>query len=183
MVRIETDKCIIRSYEKSDIPRVQELLNNKEILQNMSSTMQYPYTLEAATSWVEHVISSIPNDTNFVIEKDGKLIGAVGFDIGEGSKENTASGGYWITKDYWGQGIGTVAWKTVRDYAFMNTDIRRLSAGVYSWNPASARILEKCGFSLEGTLRQETSRFDKIGDDSKYGILRGEWEKIHEKDQ
>lgn len=41
------------------------------------------------------------------------------------------------------------------DWSFRELDLQKLNAGVYAGNIGSRRAFEKCGFELEGTLRQE----------------------------
>jgi RimJ/RimL family protein N-acetyltransferase len=49
-----------------------------------------------------------------------------------------------------------------------------LYARVFEHNPASARVLEKCGFRLEGTLRRAVIKADKIMDLHLYSKLKDE---------
>lgn len=55
----------------------------------------------------------------------------------------------------WGRGLATDAIRIACRIGFDVLGLHRLQAGVYSGNPASARALEKAGFSFEGTLRQQ----------------------------
>ena len=48
--------------------------------------------------------------------------------------------------------------RALTDYAFANHDIARLDAGVFEWNPASMRVLEKVGYVLEGRLRTSITK-------------------------
>ncbi len=144
----------------------------------MNGNFPFPYTLEEAKNWVERARGEEKIKSNFAIIVDGKLVGGIGFDLLEGEKEGVASGGYWLGEEFWGRGIATKAWKLIADYAFNNFDIRRIQASAYSWNLASARVQEKCGFVKEGCLRQVVKRFDRVGDEFKYGLLREDWEKL-----
>jgi len=178
MVEIKGSRVTLRSYEKDDVARIAEIGNNEKIAQNMVGTFPFPYTLEEAGKWVELAMGEEKNKTNFVIIFEGEIVGGAGFDLGDGDNLGVANGGYWLGEDYWGKGIGTEVWKVVRDYAFENFDIRRMGAGVYSWNPASMRVQEKCGFKKEGVKRSGAIRFGKIGDEVIFGLLREEWEAL-----
>ena len=48
--------------------------------------------------------------------------------------------------------------RALTDYAFANHDIVPLDAGVFEWNPASMRVLEKVGYVLEGRLRRSVTK-------------------------
>jgi len=88
------------------------------------------------------------------------------------SGSRTAEVGYYIAEPYWGQGIGTSAVKQLCEYVFQNTDIIRLFAEPFAHNAASCRILEKCGFELEGTLRKNAVKNGVVVDMKMYSILK-----------
>jgi RimJ/RimL family protein N-acetyltransferase len=52
-----------------------------------------------------------------------------------------------------GRGYGTEATRLVLDYAFDTAGLHRVSLGVFAFNPRARRVYEKCGFQLEGRLR------------------------------
>jgi len=177
MVTLKGSNFILREWEESDAEELARIGNNKKIAQNMVDTFPFPYTIDSAEYWVCNAGRG-ENKANLAIEVDGKLAGGIGFSIKDGLHEGVANGGYWLGEEFWGNGIGTEAWALIRDYIFENYDVHRVEASVFSWNPASARVQEKCGFKLEGTLRQNSKRFEKIGDELQFSILRDEWKKL-----
>ena len=58
-------------------------------------------------------------------------------------------------------------------YIFENTDMQRIYAEPFADNAASARVLEKAGFTLEGTLRSNAIKSGRIRDTRMYSLLRG----------
>ena len=58
------------------------------------------------------------------------------------------------------------------DYAFANFDLVRLFAIVFEWNPASARVLEKTGFTLEGRMRKSAAKDGHTIDEFLYALVR-----------
>jgi len=174
-------RVILRSYEEKDAVRISEIANNKNIAQNMVDTFPFPYSLENAKTWIEHVIGSEKNKSNFVIIFENEIVGGVGFGLKDGLYEGVASGGYWLGEDYWGKGIATEAWKMISDYAFKNFNIRRMEAGVFSWNIASAKVQEKCGFKKEGVKRSSVIRMGRVGDEIMYALTRKDWEVLNGK--
>jgi len=78
--------------------------------------------------------------------------------------------------EYLNQGLGTEAFKLWLDYQFSNSNIHRIGAETWLFNPRAIRILEKVGFKLEGVQREmrewEGQRLDKM----LFGMLRREWE-------
>ena len=63
--------------------------------------------------------------------------------------------GYWLGVDYWGKGYATEAVRAMIDHVFDDTDAEAIQAAARVTNPASRRVLEKCGFqwSSAGLLR------------------------------
>lgn len=58
------------------------------------------------------------------------------------------------------------------EYAFANFDICRIQAGVYEWNPASMRVLEKAGYALDARLRKSIIKDGEMIDELIYAIVR-----------
>jgi RimJ/RimL family protein N-acetyltransferase len=89
----------------------------------------------------------------FAIELDGEVIGAVGLERrGHVSPDtpDTYEIGYWIAEEWWGQGLASEAAARIVRYAFEDLGVKRLTSGHFDENPASGKILEKCGFRVTG---------------------------------
>jgi RimJ/RimL family protein N-acetyltransferase len=80
---------------------------------------------------------------------DGMLVGSVNVFPMEGR----SAVGYWIAREHWGRGIAT------RALALLLEEVkeRPITAWVADTNAASCRVLEKCGFQVEGTLESAGS--------------------------
>ena len=85
--------------------------------------------------------------------------------------KTTANVGILIGKKYWGKGYGTQALKKLNDYA-SDMGLERLCAGVFSFNLPSKRVLEKCGYKLEGISRNAVFKNGKLLDEFRYAKLR-----------
>lgn len=177
MVKLKSERLLLRPWKESDAEELSQIANNKKIAQNMNYRFPFPYTIDCAKEWILKANEKLVQ-TSFAVEFEGKIVGSVGFNLREDEREGVAVGGYWLGEEFWGKGIATEAWTMIRDYAFENFNIRKLEAGAYSWNPASIRVQEKCGFVKEGCLRQGVIRFGKVGDEFRLAILREEWEKL-----
>ena len=96
------------------------------------------------------------NDTNWAIElkETGEAIGAIGYLPAPKSELPAREGeplvGYWVGKPYWNQGICTEALELMLDHIRKNTDIKSLISSHYYDNPASGKVMEKCGFKPTG---------------------------------
>ncbi|WP_018261487.1 GNAT family N-acetyltransferase [Methylobacterium sp. WSM2598] len=59
--------------------------------------------------------------------------------------------GYWIGPPHWGQGLATEAARAMIDAFFAYTEGEELTSSARVINPASRRVLEKCGFAAVGS--------------------------------
>lgn len=99
------------------------------------------------------------------IFKEKVLIGTVKLEVNWLHMRGSVA--YLIGKrDCWGKGIATRAVQRVIAYAFDELDLEKIVSGYYAYNLASARVLEKLGFSVEGRgigdLIYESERIDRV---------------------
>lgn len=164
----------LRSYRQSDAVALQRLANNAKVAVNLRDRFPHPYTLQDARQWIELMLELRP-ETNFVIETGGELCGTIGMQIGEDVHRIDAELGYWLGEPYWGRGLATASVVSFRDWAFERFPmLERLHAFVFESNPASARVLEKAGFELEGRLRRSVLKRGQVLDQLLYARLRPE---------
>lgn len=83
--------------------------------------------------------------------------------------------GYWLAKEFVGQGIMTRAVKILTDYAFTHLEVNRVFMGIATNNTRSFAIPERLGFRVEGTLRQNDTVNGKWVDHRTYTMLKSEW--------
>jgi len=83
----------------------------------------------------------------------------------------TASIGYWIGAPYAGRGLMTDALRTVAPFAFATLRLNRLEAACLPSNAASARVLARAGFRLEGRARQYLKIDGRWQDHDLYALL------------
>ena len=86
------------------------------------------------------------------LKHNKRVIGSTGIDP---ETMYRASTGYVLEKPVWGLGYATESLKAIIEVA-QQTLIQRLQAHCHVLHKASARVLEKCGFICEGTLRAHT---------------------------
>ncbi len=160
----------LRPPENRDIPAMVQNANNPKIAGNLRDSFPYPYTESDAEFFIKMATSgTIVN--RFVIEKNGIYVGNIGIHPQDDIYRKTAEIGYFIGEDFWGQGIATEAVKLAVDYGFRQMELYRIFAGVFSYNKASSRVLEKAGFVFEGIARNAVVKNDKVYDELRYAIL------------
>ncbi len=86
----------------------------------------------------------------------------------------SASLGFSLLPETWGKGCATEAGVAVLDWAFATFDLNRVQAEADTRNLASRRVLEKLGFRLEGTLRQDCVVDGVVSDSWVFGLLRSD---------
>lgn len=84
--------------------------------------------------------------------------------------------GYWLGRPAWGRGLATEAVALACHLAFEHCFCIRADAFTRVENAASQRVLEKCGFHLDGTLRANVQKDGAWHDEAFYTLLRKEWE-------
>ncbi|NDV59669.1 GNAT family N-acetyltransferase [Bacteroides sp. 519] len=163
----------IRPWKLADAENIAEALNNKKILDNLRDGIPFPYTVQDAKEFITAMLNADKEMTYaFAITANNKAIGSIGVFRQTNIHARTAEMGYYIAEPYWGKGIGTSAIKQTCDYIFKHTNIIRIFAEPFAHNIASCRILEKCGFKFEGTLRKNAFKNGNIIDMKMYSILK-----------
>ena len=153
-----------RTWRTRDVEALVERANNRNIWVNLKDRFPHPYTRADAESWIgmNHLVLGPP--VNFAIDSGGEAIGGVGVEPLDDVFHRTANIGYWVAEPFWGRGIATAAVEFISEYALRTFPIHRLQAAVFDWNPASARVLEKTGYTLEGRQRRNVSKGGRVGD-------------------
>lgn len=110
-----------------------------------------------------------------VFEREtGELVGNAELD-GVDLRRSQAELGYWVRSDRARRGYATEAARAMVGYAFATLRVHKVRADVAVGNHGSARVLEKLGFSLEGTLREDRKVGGVFVDHWRYGILAREF--------
>lgn len=166
-------ECSIRKWNIKDAGNLAEMLNNKNIMNNLRDGLPYPYTVQDAEEYITAMLSADKTKTfAFAITVDDIAIGSLGVFRRDNIHFRTAELGYYIGEPYWGYGIMTSAIKQICNYIFENTDIIRIFAEPFANNAASCRVLEKAGFQFEGLLRGNAVKDGKVIDMKMYSLLR-----------
>lgn len=160
---IKCDKFILRVPRKLDAQSLSAHINNKNIY-NVTSHIPYPYSESDFFEWFGGVEKDhsmdYPNSVNFVIDVDGSAIGGIG--LQRIQKKHKAELGYWLSEDYWGKGIMTRAVNAVVKFGFDELQLVRIFTHIYEENLGSKKVVEKCGFELEGLLRNDTIKNRRV---------------------
>jgi RimJ/RimL family protein N-acetyltransferase len=109
-----------------------------------------------------------------VLRPEGRLIGNCGIRV-NGPDLREAGIGYKLNPDYWGRGYATEAASAIVGFGFDALALHRIWACCIAENTASARVLEKLGFRLDGRLHERARIKGRWHDTLTYAILEREW--------
>lgn len=173
-MELRTKRLILRPPVAADIDRLVDVADDRRIARNLTSAFPHPYTRDDAVAFVESAPKGLAIVPIEPIESLGPgMVGVVGGNDlgGDGPREyeGVHSFGYWLHPDAWGHGFATEAATAYLDHIAQTKRPRRFEAGVYGWNPASGRVLEKLGFQLEGRCHARIVRFGDVTDELIYG--------------
>src|SRR4029450_11074292 len=143
---IETERLVLRAPRLEDAKTIATLLNDRRIAEN-TVRIPHPYAITNAQRFIDGANAG-SGETEFLItRRDATVLGACG--VAERAEEAPEIG-YWLAFAFWGKGYATEAARAVIDYAFDDLHYAVLHAGARVSNPASRRVLEKCGFQWTG---------------------------------
>ena len=165
------DGFAVRSLSVLDVDAIARYANNRKVWRNLRDLFPHPYHREDAAKFIA-IIEATDPETAFAIANEQEAVGVIGFTIQSDVLRRTAEIGYWLGEPFWGKGIATRALVAVCRLVFSTSDIVRLTAPVFAWNLASARVLEKAGFVREGVMRSAVIKDGEITDQLIYGRLR-----------
>lgn len=163
----------VRSWRIDDATALAEVANNRNVWLKMRNVFPHPYTIEHAESYLGQAVGRAP-ETSFCIEVDGQVGGGIGLHFATDVHCHTVEIGYWLGEPFWRRGIMPHAVRKIVAYGFAALPIERVEAYVFGNNPASARVLEKCGFSFEGRMRRHVFKDGEFLDSLIYAMLRNE---------
>lgn len=159
--------------------------------------MPQPYTEDDAISWIKHNLNSAnwmnsgpwtlesgsrgpPIPRTYAITHNNAAIGQIGFEANAPNEvyARTAEIGYWLSEEYWGQGVMGQIVPAFVEWVFENFQILvRIEAGVYDRNKGSQRVLQKAGFVVEGVRKCKYIKNGAVGDEVMMGLVRPGFDK------
>jgi len=162
----------LRPWRESDFERIAELANNPKIARNLTDMFPFPYTRDDAETYYKSFTETGNGDIVRAICLDDMLIGSIGLHPKKDIHRHEMEIGYWLGEPYWGKGIVSWAIGQMIPIGFSQTDVIRLYAEVMAYNLASARVLEKSGFKLEGRLELGIVKDGVYCDALRYGLVK-----------
>jgi [ribosomal protein S5]-alanine N-acetyltransferase len=162
----------LRALRLSDSARLAPLIN-KKIVDNLRDLIPFPYTEYDAENFIYSLKDETPTQT-FAIDYQENLCGVIGLVKQHNVYRLTAEIGYWIGEAYWNKGIASKAVKLITAYGFNELNLIRIHAGIFEYNKASMRVLEKCGYEKDGVFKKSVIKNGLIWNEHRYSIVKNE---------
>jgi len=172
MVTLISNRITLRPWREEDLASLVRHANNYNIWKNLRDVFPHPYTEEAGRTWLKIAVNETA-DLLYAIEIDGEAAGGIGAMFKEDVYRINAEIGYWLSEQYWGQGLMSATVNLLVDHLFLNYPaIRRIYADLFSHNAASAGVLKRCGFHLEAIHKNAVIKNGEILDEHRYVKFR-----------
>jgi ribosomal-protein-alanine N-acetyltransferase len=180
MIKLYTERLIIRDHVITDLETHHELLSNDNAMKYLQDIKTK--SIDESKENLLTAIKELEKDDRelyfFRIEniETNEFIGEIGYTV----KQNTPYGklvdiGYFIKEKYWNKGYTTEALKRVMEYAFVENNVYRISAGCIKENKGSEKVMIKCSLIKEAEFKEYVLHEGKLKDRVVYRMLRNEW--------
>ena len=165
------EKRVLRAIEPEDNKMLLELINDPETERMLGGT-SWPVSMDSQMKWYAHLDGSSSVLRCIVADqKDNSPLGTL--IMNEIDQRNGVAHIHvkMAAGETRGKGYGTDAVNTIVQYAFEELRLHCVFANVISYNAASIRMLEKCGFHRDGILRERVYKQGKYFDEYTYSKL------------
>ncbi|MCC6779729.1 MAG: GNAT family N-acetyltransferase [Hyphomicrobiales bacterium] len=140
-----TERLALRPPQPGDAKAISILANDRRVAEN-TLRIPHPYTLADAHAFLASARAA-RDEMVLVITMADIVIGCCGL---ARLRHVDLEIGYWLGAPFWGHGYATEAARALLDHAFRDPGHDVLLGGARVSNPASRRVLEKCGFKWTG---------------------------------
>lgn len=171
---IKGAKVTLRPPEPSDAAKFIEWFADTEVTRFLGTA--FPLSLQAEEEAIKRLGES-KNDVWWVIEAEGKCIGASGIHRIDWINSNAITGTLIGDKSCWRKGYGSESMALRTEYAFRQLNLHKLKSGAFMENEPSKRALQKAGYKQVGVTREDFWRDGRWHDHWESEILRTDWEK------
>jgi RimJ/RimL family protein N-acetyltransferase len=166
---LATARLVLRAPRRSDVKAIALFANDRRIAAN-TARIPHPYGIEDAEQFIA-AVNKREGEACFVIMLECAPIGVCSVDLREDGPEV----GYWLGVPYWGRGFATEAVRALIDHAFGDLEHETLISGARVTNPASRRVLEKCGFQWTGVRLSRIRAINSAAPIDRFRLDRGLW--------
>ena len=175
---IQTERLILRKMTMRDAPDVYRYARDREVARHV--LWEAHRSILDTRGYIRYLLSQYrngePGSWGIVLRETGRVIGSIGY-MSYSPDHSTVEIGYSLSREHWGKGLMTEALSAVIDETFRVLDLHRIEAMHFTDNPASGRVMEKCGLQHEGHLRERICCKGVFRDVEMWAILHKDWDK------
>jgi RimJ/RimL family protein N-acetyltransferase len=164
-------RCTLRSWRPPDAPRLAVIADDRAVWRMLRDRFPSPYTLADAEAFIARSTAEDPVRSLAIAVEDA-VVGSIGVTPGEDINRIAGEVGYWLAAEARGRGLATEALQGFVAWLWETTELQHLFASVFTSNRESARVLEKCGFTLAHLARKAAVKDGKITDEWRYTLVR-----------
>jgi len=174
---METQRLVLRGFEERDALDLYGFTRSDRV--GHPAGLSPHRNLEEARRAVRSMIEK-KEAWAIVNRETGRVIGCVSLQPdAKRSIESARAIGYMIAEAFWGRGLAQEAVRAVVRHAFLGMGLDIVSAVCFPFNDRSRRVVEKCGFRFEGTLRMARRLYTgEVCDTDCFSITRDEFEAL-----
>ena len=176
MERVTTERLAFRAPELADGDALYTLMNDFGIVKYLTS-VPWPYTRPDADTYIERARTGRAEEKGLyylILDRVTKEpVGTIDLRF---DPDEAAHFGYWLATPVWGRGYASEALAALLDFGFGVLGLRRIWGAAMPDNPASIRVMEKCGLAHAGTMRVKRPNFGDEVDMMQLDMLRSDWQ-------
>ncbi len=180
MIRLETERLILRDFTMDDLPDYYRLKTDDQTMYYMQDIKLD--SLDAAKEELAGLMADMNGDDrkfyflHMELKETHEQVGSIGYTV----ISNTPVGkivhlGYFTYPKFWGNGYTSEAVKRVLAFAFEENNVYRVTTGCLAENRGSERVMQKNGMVKEGELKEYEWHDGKMKDRLEYRLLKDEW--------
>lgn len=151
---METGRIILRPWRNSDAPALYKWASDPDV--GPRAGWAPHKSVEESLEVIRTVFCDATNTWAIELKDTGEAIGAMGYgpscECNLPARDGEPLIGYWIAKPYWNKGLCTEALKAMVKWCFEEEGFDKLWSDFFVDNPASGRVMEKCGFKDTGDI-------------------------------
>jgi RimJ/RimL family protein N-acetyltransferase len=174
---IETARLRLTELRSGDIPRIVQLAANPRV-SDYTLNLPFPYAEKDAIYWLNLAHQGYANGTHFIfairVKPENAFIGGIGLTLER--RFNRAEAGYWLGEPYWNRGYATEALAAIIPFGFDTLGLHKITSSYLAQNPASGRVMEKCGMHREGELKEHLCKGATYHTLIVYGLTRSDYQ-------
>lgn len=156
---LETRRLILRPFVMEDLDDFNEYAKHPEV---GPAAGWKPHESREESAAILQEFCKAGNLWALVLKETNHVIGSIGLHPDDRREKNCYMVGYVLSAAQWGNGLMPEAVRAVEAYAFQILSLPILTIYHFPFNNRSRRVIEKCGFRYEGTLRASFTRYDNI---------------------